>query len=56
MLAFSLTKAAIVQTLFATSIIFSLIIARLLGEVIRFKTILWSMGALVGVGILLISS
>ncbi|NNJ72171.1 MAG: DMT family transporter [Enterobacterales bacterium] len=53
MVAFSYTKAAVVQTLFAVSVIISLAIARLLGEKVRRNTLLWSFFALVGVGVLL---
>lgn len=52
MLAFTHTKAAVVQTLFATSVILSLLVAKFLGERVNSKTALWSMIALLGVGIL----
>ncbi|MDC8829824.1 DMT family transporter [Alteromonas sp. chi3] len=53
MLAFSHTKAAIVQTLLAASVVFSLGVAWALGEKVNSKTTLWSALALTGVGILL---
>jgi drug/metabolite transporter (DMT)-like permease len=52
MVAFTYTKAAVVQTLFATSVILSLGVAWVLGERVSKKTTLWSLVALVGVGIL----
>lgn len=52
MVAFSYAKAAVVQTLFATSVIMSLFIARLMGETIARKTIIWSLIALTGVALL----
>lgn len=52
MVAFTYTKAAIVQTLFATSVILSLGVAKILGEKVSGKTTIWSIIALVGVGIL----
>jgi len=52
MLAFQHTKAAIVQTLFATSVVLSLGIALILGEKVSKKTALWSFTALVGVSVL----
>lgn len=52
MVAFTYTKAAVVQTLFATSVILSLIVAKVLGEKVSGKTAIWSFIALVGVGIL----
>lgn len=52
MVAFANTKAAIVQTLFATSVVLSLGVALVLGEKVNKKTALWSVLALVGVGIL----
>ncbi len=55
MIAFSYTKAAIVQTLFATSVIISLGIARLAGDKVDRMTVLWSLLALVGVTLLFIS-
>ena len=55
MVAFSYTKAAIVQTLFATSVIISLVIAWFMGERVNKKTALWSVVALLGVILLLIS-
>ncbi len=53
MLAFSYTKAAVVQTLLAASVVFSLAVAWLLGESIRRVTVVWSLLALAGVGVLL---
>jgi drug/metabolite transporter (DMT)-like permease len=55
MVAFANTKAAIVQTLFATSVVLSLIVAKVLGESVNKKTFLWSLLALVGVGVLILS-
>ena len=55
MLAFAYTKAAIVQTLFATSIVFSLALAAILGDKIKPKTIVWSMIALTGVMLLILN-
>lgn len=52
MVAFTYTKAAVVQTLFATSVILSLVVAKVLGEKVSGKTAIWSFVALVGVGIL----
>ena len=52
MLAFTHTKAAVVQTLFATSVILSLGVAKLLGEKVSRKTLVWSLLALIGVGVL----
>lgn len=52
MLAFSHTKAAVVQTLFSTSVIISLIIASVLGEKVKFATYVWSSLALAGVLVL----
>ena len=56
MVAFANTKAAIVQTLFATSVILSLAIAWLVGDRVNRKTILWSTVALLGVIILLLNN
>ncbi|NVK54174.1 MAG: DMT family transporter [Alteromonadaceae bacterium] len=53
MLAFSYTKAAIVQTLLAASVVFSLGVAWVLGEKVNSNTALWSVLSLTGVGILL---
>ncbi len=53
MLAFSYTKAAVVQTLLAASVVISLGVAKVLGERVNSKTTLWSVVALTGVGILL---
>lgn len=55
MVAFANTKAAIVQTLFATSVVLSLIVAKVLGEKVNKKTFAWSLLALVGVGVLILS-
>lgn len=55
MVAFSYTKAAVVQTLFAVSVIISLGIARILGEKVRRNTLVWSCLALAGVSILIFS-
>ncbi len=52
MVAFTHTKAAIVQTLFATSVVLSLGVAWLLGERVNRSTLLWSVLALFGVAIL----
>ena len=52
MVAFTYTKAAVVQTLFATSVILSLIVAKVLGEKVNSKTTIWSLVALAGVAIL----
>lgn len=53
MLAFTHTKAAVVQTLFATSVILSLGVAKILGEKISGRMWLWSIVALVGVTFLI---
>ncbi|MBT0586914.1 DMT family transporter [Alteromonas oceanisediminis] len=55
MIAFAHTKAAIVQTLFATSVVLSLIVAKVLGEKVNRKTFGWSLLALVGVSVLILS-
>lgn len=52
MVAFTYTKAAVVQTLFATSVVLSLLVAKCLGEKVNKKTALWSFTALIGVAIL----
>lgn len=52
MVAFSATKAAVVQTLFASSVVLSLGLAWLLGERVSRVTLIWSLIALVGVAIL----
>lgn len=52
MLAFTHTKAAIVQTLFATSVVLSLIVARCMGETIGKRMTLWSVVALAGTAFL----
>lgn len=52
MVAFSHTKAAVVQTLFATSVILSLGVARIMGEKISGRMLLWSLVALAGVAFL----
>ncbi|MDC0603369.1 DMT family transporter, partial [Aliiglaciecola sp.] len=49
MVAFTHTKAAVVQTLFATSVILSLVVAWVLKEKVDKKTLWWSLLALVGV-------
>ena len=53
MLAFSHTKAAIAQTLLATSIVLSLLLTKLLGDTIPKGSIRWTLAALLGVGLLL---
>lgn len=55
MVAFANTKAAIVQTLFATSVVLSLIVAKVVGEKVNKKTFIWSFLALVGVSVLILS-
>ena len=52
MVAFSATKAAVVQTLFASSVVLSLGLAWLLGERVSRATLIWSLIALIGVAIL----
>lgn len=52
MVAFTYTKAAVVQTLFATSVVLSLLVAKCLGEKVNKQTAIWSFSALVGVAIL----
>ncbi|WP_240485137.1 DMT family transporter [Aestuariibacter salexigens] len=52
MVAFTYTKAAIVQTLFATSVVLSLLVAKILGEYVDRRTLGWSLLALSGVAIL----
>lgn len=52
MLAFTHTKAAVVQTLFATSVVLSLVVAKILGEKVNRKTAVWSFIALIGVTVL----
>ena len=52
MFAFAYAKAAVVQTLIATSALMSLVVAWILGEKTTKLTLLWSVIALVGVGIL----
>jgi drug/metabolite transporter (DMT)-like permease len=52
MVAFTHTKAAVVQTLFATSVILSLGVAKLLGEKVNSRTTIWSLLALGGVAVL----
>ncbi|GAB2681779.1 DMT family transporter [Aliiglaciecola sp. 3_MG-2023] len=52
MVAFTYTKAAVVQTLFAMSVILSLVVAKVLGEKVSGKTTIWSIIALIGVGVL----
>lgn len=53
MLALSLAKAAVVQTLFACSVLFSLALSAWFGRKIRLKTWLWSGLAMFGVALLL---
>ncbi|GAA0856675.1 DMT family transporter [Aliiglaciecola litoralis] len=53
MVALTYSKAAIVQTLFATSVILSLVVAKVLGEKVQSKTLIWSVLALLGVAILI---
>ncbi|MCH8538049.1 MAG: DMT family transporter [Alkalimonas sp.] len=53
MLAFSYSKAAVVQTLLTTSVILSLLLAKLLGDKIPKGSLLWTLTALLGVGLLL---
>jgi drug/metabolite transporter (DMT)-like permease len=55
MIAFANTKAAIVQTLFATSVVLSLLVAKFVGDKVNPKTFIWSLLALVGVGVLILS-
>ncbi|MBC3766835.1 DMT family transporter [Neptunicella marina] len=54
MLAFSHTKAAIVQTLFATSVLMSLMWARLRGENVATAVYGWTLLALVGVALMVL--
>lgn len=53
MLAFDHTPAAVVQTLFATSVLLSLGVAFLLGERVSKQAMLWSFVTLVGVSVLM---
>ncbi|MDM7859080.1 DMT family transporter [Alteromonas sp. ASW11-36] len=55
MIAFANTKAAIVQTLFATSVVLSLLVAVFVGDKVNKKTFIWSLTALVGVSVLILS-
>ncbi|MBU3020743.1 DMT family transporter [Aestuariibacter sp. A3R04] len=55
MLGFANAKAGIVQTLIATSAIFSLMVAAIMGDKISRSTIFWSLGALTGVAVLVVS-
>ncbi|MBU2978590.1 DMT family transporter [Alteromonas sp. C1M14] len=55
MLGFANAKAGIVQTLIATSAIFSLGVAALMGDKIHRSTVVWSLVALAGVTILVVS-
>ncbi|WP_100657764.1 DMT family transporter [Alteromonas flava] len=55
MIAFTHTKAAIVQTLFATSVVLSLLVAKYLGEHVDKRTFIWSLFALLGVSVLILS-
>lgn len=52
MLAFANAKAAVVQTLIATSAIMSLGVAWIMGEKASWKTLVWSLAALAGVAVL----
>ncbi|NMH60893.1 DMT family transporter [Alteromonas sp. MYP5] len=52
MVSFTYTKAAIAETLFATSVIISLLVGLVLGERVSKKVWIWSFVALSGVGIL----
>lgn len=52
MLAFANAKAAVVQTLIATSAIMSLGVAWVVGEKASWKTLIWSATALIGVALL----
>lgn len=54
MLAFTYTKAAIVQTLFATSVVLSLLVAKIMGETIGKRMALWSLVALSGTAFLVL--
>lgn len=54
MLAFMHTQAAVVQTLFATSVLLSLGVAYVLGEKVAKRAWLWSVVALVGVSVLVV--
>ncbi len=53
MLALQHAKAAVVQTLFATSVILSLGVAWLLGEKVHKQTLIWSVLALCGIAIMI---
>lgn len=55
MVAFTHSKAGVVQTLFATSVVLSLVVATVLGEKIRKATVIWSVLALCGVTVLVVS-
>ncbi|WP_189405292.1 DMT family transporter [Alteromonas halophila] len=52
MLAFAHAKAAVVQTLIATSAIMSLGVAWVMGERASWRTLIWSLAALAGVAVL----
>lgn len=52
MLAFANAKAAVVQTLIATSAIMSLGVAWVMGEKATWRTLIWSLSALLGVAVL----
>ncbi len=54
MLALTHAKAAVVQTLFATSVILSLLVAKVMGERIDKRIFAWSLMALSGVAILVV--
>lgn len=55
MLSFSFTKAAIVQTLFVTSVLFSFAIASFFGERASKRTTFWAVLAMLGVVVLLVA-
>ena len=55
MLAFTHTKAAVVQTLFATSVILSLGVAKIMGEKVSGRMLIWSLVALAGVAFLVMA-
>nr|WP_109341088.1 DMT family transporter [Saliniradius amylolyticus] len=52
MVAFTYAKAAVVQTLFATSVILSLLVAKIMGDRVNRQSLVWSLVALAGVGLL----
>lgn len=55
MLALQNAKAAVVQTLFATSVVLSLGVAKILGEPVNRHTAGWSLLALVGVAVMVLA-